>query len=340
SGPVRQWRWSTGDTTEAIRRWTQGGVTCETVDTAGCIKRASFDVVVIPLPSPKITSLTQTTICIGQQVELRPDQDYRAYRWSNGETTKSIVTSQAGRYTLQVVDKNGCAGTSNPIEVVVLNTKNKAEFMFASSAPSYTIEDHEEGTMRCRRIQVRNTADSGDLILRDVRFAGNVLFSVPKAQFPITIKPKAVGDVEICASAIDTGLVVDTLLFDDTCSTIGVPVYTTGLPIIHQGVTRCDIPAQTTIVKAGSAWQMRAPYPVPASDRLFLAVGQTGTHRQIVTASIHDVMGVSVAGPTALDVGLAYEHQFNIGDLPTGPYVLTLQVQGQQLYSFPFIVNR
>lgn len=339
-GPVRQWRWSTGDTTEVIRRWTQGSVTCETVDTAGCLKRVTFDVVVNPLPSPTITSLTKTTICLGQQVELRPDQDYSAYRWSNGERTKTIVTSVAGRYTLQVSDKNGCVGTSNEIEVIVLDTKNKAEFLFNSSASSYTIDGHDVGLMRCRRIQVMNTADSGDLIVRDVRFAGNVLFSVPKAQFPIVIKPKAMGDVEICASAIDTGLVVDTLLFDDTCSTIGIPVYTTGLPIIHQGISRCDVPAQTTIVTAGSAWQLRAPYPIPSSNRLFLSIGQTGTHRQIVTAHIHDVMGVCAAGPTALDVGTVHEHQFNIGELPIGPYVLTLQVQGQPLYSFPFIVNR
>ncbi|MBU3679653.1 MAG: hypothetical protein FGM32_08620 [Candidatus Kapabacteria bacterium] len=340
SGPVRQWRWSTGDTTETIRRWSQGSVTCETIDTAGCVKRASFDVVVNPLPNPTISSLTKTTICVGQQVELRPDQDYRAYRWSNGETTKTVITSIAGRYTLQVVDKNGCAGTSNEIEVIVLDTKNKAEFLFSSSAPSYTIEDHEVGSMRCKRIQVRNTADSSDLVLSDVRFAGNVLFSVPKAQFPIIIKPKAVADVEICAAAIDTGLVVDTLLFDDTCSTIGVPVYTTGLPIVHQGVSRCDIPVQTTIVRAGSAWQLRAPYPVPASDRLFLAIGQTGTHRQTVMASIHDVMGTCVACCIALDVGSTLEHQFNIGDLHVGPYVLTLHVNGEQLHSFPFIVNR
>ena len=57
-------------------------------------------------------------------------------------------------------------------------------------------------------------------------------------------------------------------------------------------------------------------------------------------ASIHDVTGTCVARPVALDVGASLEHQFNIGDLRVGPYVLILRVDDEQLQSFPFIVNR
>jgi hypothetical protein len=59
------------------------------------------------------------TFCTGDSVELKVNETYSSYRWSNGQTTKSIFVKQSGTYTATVTDTEGCTGTTNPIVVTV-----------------------------------------------------------------------------------------------------------------------------------------------------------------------------------------------------------------------------
>lgn len=339
-GPVRTWRWSTGDSTEAIRVASSGRITCQVIDTAGCAAEAQFDVIVYPLPKPQVAVDRSTTICLDQQVVLTADSGFRAYRWSDGSTTRSITTSTAGIYRVRVVDANGCAGESEQVEVVVLNARNRAEFQFTSTDRSYTIVEHEVGELRCQRLLVRNTSDTATLVIRDMRFAGNVYFSVPKAQFPLIIAPSAFGEVTICASALDTGLVVDTLLYDDTCSTIGVPVRTRGIPTQFLGLGQCEIPISATVIRAGSSWQLRAPFPIPANDRLRFSVYHGSQTPSGAMITIVDVTGRTIVPPRAVYGHGTIDVELDIADLDIGPYQLVLSVNGEPHTSTSFLVHR
>jgi hypothetical protein len=339
-GPIDSWSWSTGDTSSSIRVATPGRVSCTVIDQAGCRQEASFEVIVNPLPRPLIIPNRRTTICRDEVITLSVDAPYASYRWSNGESNRSFTTSTAGDYLVEVIDQNGCVGRSETITVTVLNIRNQAEFQFASARPSYAIADHDVGGVRCLRVGVLNRSDSTDLVMIAARFKGNVFFSVPQAQFPIVIQPSGVGELTICASAYDVGPMLDTLLFDDTCSTIGIPVSSNGLSIPLSGISRCDLPVESSIVRAGTTWRLRDPYPVPADDRLVLQLSHDGSFSRLVTAIIHDVTGTVVIGPKIVRVDAKMEDQLDVSQLKVGPYVITLTVDGEPLSSYPVIISR
>ncbi|MEY3385748.1 MAG: hypothetical protein RIR53_559 [Bacteroidota bacterium] len=339
-GPVVSWLWSSGDSTSSVRIGSAGRVTCTTIDTAGCRRQASFDVIVNALPQPVIIPNRKTTICRDEQIVLAADRRYSSYRWNTGETTSTITTSSAGDYVVEVIDSNGCVGRSEPIIVTVLNIRNQAQFIFSTSDPEYTIEDHDVGSLRCRQIRVFNRSDSSDLIMATAQFQGNVFFSVPQGQFPLVIPPSGFGDLTICASAYEVGPISDTLLYVDTCSVIRVPVRSTGLPIEISGLSRCDLPVESSIIRAGTSWRLRAPFPTPADDRIMLVVKKAGTDTRVVTVSVVDVTGIQHLGPFGVEVGSEAEHLICLSTLSVGPYMVTLSVNGQPLASYPIVVSR
>lgn len=339
-GPVVSWLWSTGDTTSSIRTGTAGRVSCATIDTAGCRREATIDVLVNPTPRPVILPNRGTTICQDEQIVLTIDQSYASYRWNTGQTTKSIVTSVAGEYVAEVVDANGCIGRSEPVTVVVRNVRNQAKFLYSSSKLEYVITDHEVGLLRCMNIGVVNLSDTSDLVMRGARFKGNVFFSVPQGQFPITIPPSGVGELVICASAVDVGQIHDTLQFDDACSTVGIPVFTTGLPIALQGTSRCDLPVETSIVRAGSAWRLRAPYPNPSDEITSVFLARTGIGSTSVSIDILDLTGTPVIGSVQVEVSHETTHLLNVAGLRVGLYVVSMTIDGEPLSSFPLIISR
>ncbi len=339
-GPVISWLWSTGDTTSSIVTGTAGRVTCATIDTGGCRREAAFDVIVNPNPRPVIVPNRGTTICLDEEINLAVDKGFVSYRWSTGETTRSITTSIAGDYIVEVVDEKGCVGRSAPITVVVKAARNKAEFQFMTTPGEYVIDQHDVGQVRCMEIDVRNTSDSSSLIMRGARFVGNVFFSVPPAQFPIIAGPSGRARLMICASAIELGRITDTLLYDDTCSTTRIPVSTTGTAIDLSGISRCDLPVETSIIRAGSAWRLRAPYPNPSDEVTAFYLARTGSGSRNVELSILDMTGTPVMEPTTISVSKETTHVLNVSALRTGLYLVLVMAEGEPLSSFPLIISR
>ena len=65
------------------------------------------------------TAKGQTSFCSGDSVILSADANYSNYKWSNGQTTKSIIVKSTGTYSLSVEDDNGCSSLSPPIAITV-----------------------------------------------------------------------------------------------------------------------------------------------------------------------------------------------------------------------------
>ncbi len=69
--------------------------------------------------NPLITASRNTTICDGESITLQAEVADE-YLWSTEETTRSIVVSTAGDYTVTVKDNNvSCESTSQPITISV-----------------------------------------------------------------------------------------------------------------------------------------------------------------------------------------------------------------------------
>lgn len=82
------------------------------------------------LAAPAIVVDGELSFCEGGNVELSSETDNEEYLWSNGATTKSIIASASGAYSLKVKDRNNCwSSNSESVQVVVHSIPSKPEII-------------------------------------------------------------------------------------------------------------------------------------------------------------------------------------------------------------------
>lgn len=89
------------------------------IDGAGCAAWDSVLVTVWPQPTVTITPIGSPVFCIGDSVRLDAGAGFASYRWSTGETTRSIVVRNPGWYQVAVTSTDGCPAVSDSLEVIV-----------------------------------------------------------------------------------------------------------------------------------------------------------------------------------------------------------------------------
>lgn len=338
AGPYVKYTWSTTQFTDSIVVRTSGTYTVTTVDTGGCIKQsAPYTVTIHPNPTPVITASRSTRICLDETVTLSAPPGMVKYMWNTGATTSQIVVSQAGVYYVTVVDQNGCVGVSNSITVVVLNTRNKVEILYTGFDNTIRVPSMAVGERECAQVTVRNKSEDENLVIQRISAIGNVLCSVPVTEFPLIIMPLEAKTFMVCCAAIDTGIVLDSIIIPDTCSPTIVPIVSWGTPVQLQGTSRCDIPVGALIYKAGSAHQLFAPYPQPSIESVTFRIEPGIAVEASVLSAIgikHDV-AVQVSTNTVSTSVLV-----NTSELGNGAYLLYLTSDGRPLTSSPFVVYR
>lgn len=80
------------------------------------------DVTQCAASTPSVQALTSTTVCAGDTVVLQAGEGYKSYRWSNGDTTRTIrlaTVAQSGDYLVSVEDGQGCRALSQTIAVTI-----------------------------------------------------------------------------------------------------------------------------------------------------------------------------------------------------------------------------
>lgn len=85
----------------------------------GCIATDSVRVTVHPLPPAPLLTLSTDTIFSSSAVPVREYKWYRDGVIVAGTTSSILVATESGDYTLTIIDSNGCAATSAPIEVIL-----------------------------------------------------------------------------------------------------------------------------------------------------------------------------------------------------------------------------
>ncbi len=69
------------------------------------------------IEKPKIKVIGNTEFCTGDSVRLEAVSKYKQFRWSTGDTTKSVVITTTGIYFVSVKDEKGCTEKSESIQV-------------------------------------------------------------------------------------------------------------------------------------------------------------------------------------------------------------------------------
>lgn len=122
------------DVNDSIIFVTKPGIYKLTVSDDSCdiSSEAVFEVSNYPKPNFKIqASKSPPIICEGDSIILSV-QGFTNYKWSTGETTNSIIIKTSGRYSVSIIDSNGCRASDliditvvpNPKPKLTLNSKN------------------------------------------------------------------------------------------------------------------------------------------------------------------------------------------------------------------------
>ena len=113
--------WSDGRTGRMITV-TQGGKYFARVSNEfGCANNSdTVTVSFVGTPQTRIAALTATRVCEGDSVVLDAGGAFARYRWSSGDTTRTVTARRSGTYYVTVFAAGGCSGRSDSVAVTVL----------------------------------------------------------------------------------------------------------------------------------------------------------------------------------------------------------------------------
>jgi gliding motility-associated-like protein len=101
--------WQPGGATTAAITVSAAGIYIVTgTDAAGCFDTDTVVVTVFAGATPNLG--VDRTICSNESATLNPG-NYDVYQWTGGATTPTLDVTDAGTYSVTVIDANGCSGT-------------------------------------------------------------------------------------------------------------------------------------------------------------------------------------------------------------------------------------
>lgn len=112
--------WSNGATSQSIAVSTAGTYRVTVTGAGGCSGDGEITVTTRARIEPAIQLLGPQEFCDGDSTIIEGPAGFASYVWSTGDSTRSIIATESGTYSLTVIDDYGCIGTSTAIRI----TKN------------------------------------------------------------------------------------------------------------------------------------------------------------------------------------------------------------------------
>jgi hypothetical protein len=112
--PPYRYAWSNGATASELEGLGAGEFSLTATDANGCAATQKANIA--PIKPPAIEIKGNATLCPGQTVELDAGGPFSAYKWSTGETTRTITIKEAGSYSVEVKIES-CVCKLGPVAV-------------------------------------------------------------------------------------------------------------------------------------------------------------------------------------------------------------------------------
>ncbi|MFP4527656.1 MAG: SBBP repeat-containing protein [Candidatus Kapaibacterium sp.] len=209
-----EYHWSTGQTTRTIIVDTPGQYSLTVINENGCTDDAEIEIKVSETPDAQITA-SKNIICEGEISTLTANPEGHLYKWSNGQTTRKITVSNAGRYYVQVSTPEGCRDTAS-IEIEKYD-KPEAEILSAGK----TICGGEALTLTAKPDDMEYLWNTGD-ISQEITVASGGVYKVivrkgtgcpDTASIEIKAFEKPDAEITAPASVICAGATMDLTAF-------------------------------------------------------------------------------------------------------------------------------
>ena len=119
--------WSNSAQSESIEVGVAGIYSVSATDANGCqANSSSVSVTLLPAPNPVIIANGPLEFCEGGSVVLSTYSGFGSYNWSSGGSGFSTTATTSGMYTVSVTNQYLCSGTSQPVQVNVIEPQASA----------------------------------------------------------------------------------------------------------------------------------------------------------------------------------------------------------------------
>jgi PKD repeat protein len=137
----KSYYWSNDSITKTITIDRAGSYILKALDNSGC---SGSDTILVKIISNKPDLGGKKVICMKNPIIISPKKNYLSYKWSIDSTTKSIIITDTGIYSLTALDSFGCKWTDT---VVVNRAVTRANFessdICESDSASFLNQSHD-----------------------------------------------------------------------------------------------------------------------------------------------------------------------------------------------------
>jgi hypothetical protein len=193
-----------------------------------------------------------------------------------------------------------------------------------SGSNAIRFQDVPIGSVRCDSVVAENYG-LFPLVIDRVTLAGNILFSIPLAQFPITLKAGERRGLVVCYApqrlTLDDERDRDTMFAGGPCADRTIIADGTSVTLRYAGVSRCDVPVELDAF----ALQGLTAVPLPASNNVTLiAPRDVGPGRLDIVSLTGSRVASWPVGHTPQGSALMVD----VSDVVDGTYVAILHDDG------------
>jgi len=326
------YHWSNGDTTRLMVARVSGTYNVTTTDSGGCVRSSrSLTTVVTPMPSGEITASGPLELCPCDSVVLTAPAAM-SYRWSTGDSSRSIVVRSGGSYGVTVSNGGSCVLAPTAVTVTERGTDGGVVAAGRSSAgvgervvvPIYVAAGSDLGSCGIRAFTIAIRFNRS--ILMPLGVAGGSVLSdrTRGGDRLLTLEGVRTGDTLIwlecralLGDADSTPIAIDMFRWEG-CQRVTADVRDGSFALLGL----CEEGGSRLVVGAGAALKPGAPDPSSTTSGIEYTLAEDGRTRLYLV----DAAGKTVL--TLFDADRApgsYAMTVDVTSLPSGLYWYILE---------------